>query len=147
MVKCFAVSEHLKQTQQTAAAENCDNSDDTKEEVDDEETSDDDEGACQLDNLNEIFERPVAQQMDEGVVLPSHMRCCSHTLDLVATTDAEVALSDQAYKKVHRSSMAKTTAIWNATSRSTKAADAAYDIVKHRFVFRALRGGTHTTRQ
>jgi hypothetical protein len=70
----------------------------------------------------------------EGVILPSHMRCCSHTLNLVATTDADVALSDQAYKKVYRSSMAKATAVWNATSRSTKAADAAYDIVKRRFV-------------
>jgi hypothetical protein len=117
-----------------AAAENCDNSDNTDEKVDDKEASDDDEGACQFDNLNEIFERPVAQQMDKGVVMPSHKRCCSHTLNLVATTDAGLALSDQAYKKVHRPSMAKATAIWNATSRSTKAADAAYDIVKHRFV-------------
>ena len=84
-----------------AAAENCDNSDDTDEEVDDEEASDDDEGACQFDNLNEIFERRLAQQMDEGVVMPSCKRCCSHTLNLVASTDAEVALSDQAYKQVH----------------------------------------------
>jgi hypothetical protein len=55
--------------------------------------------------------------MDEGVVLASHMRCCSHILDLVATIDAEVALSDHAYKKVHRLSLAKATAIWNAISR------------------------------
>ena len=61
------------------------------------------------------------------------MRCCSHTLSLVATRDAKNALDDQAYKKVYRSSMAKASAIWNSCSRSTKAADAAFDIVGHRF--------------
>jgi hypothetical protein len=131
MVKCFTVSKQLKQQhkQQTKLAfETIDSSE--EDDTDDDESLQD-KDACQLDNLNDIVDdHPV----EEGVVLPSHMRCCSHTLNLVATTDAEVALSDPAYKKIYRSSMAKATAIWNATSRSTKAADAAYDIVKRRFL-------------
>ena len=48
------------------------------------------------------------------------------------TTDADKALADNSYKKVYRQSMAKASAIWNHT-RSTKAADAAFDIVGCRF--------------
>ena len=125
MVKCFTVSEQLKQKhkQQTVAAETIDSSE--EDDTDDDERLQD-EDACQLDNLNDIVDHPV----EEGVILPSHMRCCSHTLNLVATTDAEVAMSDPAYEKIYRSSMAKATAVWNATSRSTKAAG----IVQRRFV-------------
>jgi hypothetical protein len=52
---------------------------------------------------------------------------------LITATDADNALSDAAYKRVYRQAMAKATAIWNLCSRSTKAADAAFDIVGHRF--------------
>ena len=69
-----------------------------------------------------------------GILLPQHMRCSTHTLNLVATTDAEGALSDATYKRLYRQAMAKATAILNACSRSTKAADTAFDIVGHRFI-------------
>ena len=66
-------------------------------------------------------------------LLPEHLRCCTHTLNLVATTDAEHALNDACYKKLYRQSTATATSMWNMTSRCTKAADAAFDIVGHRF--------------
>jgi hypothetical protein len=69
----------------------------------------------------------------DDITLPEHLRCCSHTLNLIATTDAEKALNDKAYKKLYRQSMAKATALWNMTSRSTKAADAAFGILGFRF--------------
>ena len=51
----------------------------------------------------------------------------------MATTDADMALQDCGYKKLFRQLMAKAARIWNLTSRSTKAADTAFEIVGHRF--------------
>jgi len=70
----------------------------------------------------------------DAVTLPDHLRCCSHTLNLIATKDAESALENASYKKLYRQSTAKTSAIWNLTSRSAKAADAAFQIVGNRFL-------------
>ena len=136
MIKAFVESDKYKLQLQYAATADCDNSGDETD-ADDESVQDDDAG--QLDNLNEVIEEQSGRQQDNdgadvGVTLPPHMRCCSHTLNLVATRDAERALSEPAYKKIYRLSMAKATAIWNATSRSTKAADAVFDIVKRRFI-------------
>jgi hypothetical protein len=75
----------------------------------------------------------VMDEDDTVPVLPPHMRCCSRTLNLVATTDANSALcADKAYKKLHNQAMAKASALWNLTSRSTKAADTAFDILGFR---------------
>jgi hypothetical protein len=57
------------------------------------------------------------------------MHCCSYILNFIATTDADNALSDAAYKRVFHQAVAKATAIWNLPSRSTKAADAAFELV------------------
>ena len=44
-----------------------------------------------------------------GVFLPKHMHCASHTLNLVATTDAGKTLNKCAiYKKHYRSAFTKT---------------------------------------
>jgi len=51
-----------------------------------------------------------------GILLPQHMRCSTHTLNYVATTDAEGALSHVIYKRVYRQAMAKATAKWNSCS-------------------------------
>ena len=68
------------------------------------------------------------------ILLPPHMPCCTHTLNLVCTTDASKALKDNAYKKLHNPAMAKCCALWNLTSRSTKAADTAFSHVGFRFL-------------
>ena len=83
------------------------------------------------DGLNTYHE---LSDENDNIILPEHMRCCSHTLNLIATTDADKALADGAYKKIYRQSMAKATALWNLTSRSTKAADAVCAILGYRFL-------------
>ena len=47
----------------------------------------------------------------------------------MTATDAAHTLSDAGYKKLYRQFMAKVYAIWNLTSRSTKTADAVFDII------------------
>jgi len=70
----------------------------------------------------------------DEVTLPDHMKCCSHTLNLIATTDAEEALTDTTCKKLYRQCMGKATALWNLTSRSIKAGNAVYAILSYRLV-------------
>ncbi|CAH0562962.1 unnamed protein product [Brassicogethes aeneus] len=69
--------------------------------------------------------------MDEiEITLPQHYRCCSHTLNLIATKDVEAALKDATYKRVYHSSFAKLTGLWNLCHRSTSASDAVEQICK-----------------
>jgi hypothetical protein len=63
--------------------------------------------------------------------LPKHLRCASHTLNLVATTDLQniVAKSTGQFKSVLRSAMAKCSKLWSNVSRSTKSSDILESIV------------------
>ena len=50
--------------------------------------------------------------------LPKHMRCAAHTLNLVATVDANKAVEEcSLYKKVSRSAFGKAQELWNKQSR------------------------------
>ena len=71
-------------------------------------------------------------QSDIDIQLPPQMRYSSHTLNLVATSDVEAAVTASVgqYKKVYRSSMAKCSQLWNRVSHSTKAADLLEEEVK-----------------
>jgi hypothetical protein len=98
--------------------------------------SEDDDDELQTHSLVDILNRyqnsDVDGEEDEPmIVLPPHMRCCSHTLNLVATTDVSKGISTagKQFKKVHNQSMAKASALWNLTSCSTKASDAAFEIL------------------
>ena len=71
---------------------------------------------------------------EEGVevFLPKHMRCASHTLNLVATTDVGKTLNKcTIYKMFYRSAFAEAQEIWNKQSRSSKASD----FIKHHTCF------------
>jgi hypothetical protein len=127
IVKAFAESTKAKERAQEQATDaSCETEDDDYSE-EDLETGYFDTG---------IDEALTTYKMDaDSVILPDRVCCCLHTLNLVATSDAEKVLSDATFKKVYRQSMAKASAIWNLTSRSTKAADAAFDIVGKRFTF------------
>jgi hypothetical protein len=59
--------------------------------------------------------------------LPPHRSCASHTLNLVATTDAAKANTDAAYKKLYYSTMGKCSALWNKVSRSLQASETVHD--------------------
>ena len=64
---------------------------------------------------------------DNDYSLPPHQRCACHTLNLIATTDAEKAEADATYKKLYRSTFAKCQALWNKYGRSATAVEAVID--------------------
>ena len=98
-----------------------------------EESSDEERLSCSGGNVDEDTIQPVrllpipnGDNDEEGVgeFLPKHIRCASHILNLVATTDAGKTLNECAiYKTFYRSAFAKAQEIWNKQSRSSKASD------------------------
>jgi hypothetical protein len=58
------------------------------------------------------------------VVLPKQQRCVSHSLNLIASSDADRAKSPAStYSRQYHSVMGKCQAIWNSVHRSSKASD------------------------
>lgn len=61
---------------------------------------------------------------EEGIVLPPHLRCASHTLNLISCSDVDKwLLSNPGTKGIYRSATAKCTALWSKASRSTLASE------------------------
>jgi hypothetical protein len=74
-------------------------------------------------SIGNVLTDEASDQSD--IYLPHHETCFSHSLNLLATVDANAACElDAAYKRLYRAAMGKCTAIWNATHRSSKASDA-----------------------
>jgi hypothetical protein len=74
----------------------------------------------------------VAESLDADdgptVILPTHLRCASHTLSLVGTTDASSALKASAsFSRLNHAAMGKCSALWNASNRP-KSAEVIADI-------------------
>lgn len=69
----------------------------------------------------------------DDVILPQQIKCFSHSLNLLATTDALKATDNASYKKNYYSAFSKASALWNALSRSTYASDEAEEICKSKF--------------
>jgi len=67
----------------------------------------------------------------ESSFLPKHMRCASHTLNLVASTDFNKLVADESNrcKRLIQSAFAKCSQLWNNVSRSTKSSDSAVEIL------------------
>lgn len=61
--------------------------------------------------------------MDRRPQLPPHMRCAAHTLNLVASSDAEDALDDPMFEERYTSAMGKCRALWNKQNQSVHAAE------------------------
>ena len=71
--------------------------------------------------------------------LPSHQRCASHTLNLMASTDVDKHLLSCSFSKsVYRSLFGKCTALWNKTSRSTLAANKMTEKLKRKLLIPLL---------
>jgi hypothetical protein len=66
--------------------------------------------------------------------LPAHMRCSSHTLNLVSSRDADKAMSDEAFATIANAAMTKARKLWNAQSRSSVQADVIQEELKRRLV-------------
>jgi len=80
-------------------------------------------GGVEPVEITSILSAPERDR-ESDVYLPPHNKCAAHTLNLIATTDAEKALANPACSKIHHGSFGKCQALWNAVHRSTKAADA-----------------------
>uniref|UniRef100_A0A6Q2YMH7 HAT C-terminal dimerisation domain-containing protein n=1 Tax=Esox lucius TaxID=8010 RepID=A0A6Q2YMH7_ESOLU len=94
-----------------------------------ESLSDDDD-----DDNEEVTFTNVADVLDtsteEGIVLPPHLRCASHTLNLISCSGVEKwLLSNHGTKGIYRSATAKCTALWSKASRSTLASELVGDVV------------------
>jgi hypothetical protein len=79
----------------------------------------------------------VENVLDEEVdasILPVHMRCAAHTLNLVATSDADKALEDDTFQTAANSAMKKARQLWNAQSRSVGNDDLILEELKRRLV-------------
>ena len=64
------------------------------------------------------FSIAVGDNVTANILLPRHMRCAAHTLNLIAAKDSEEALKKCAtYKKVYRSAFGKAKEFWNKQSR------------------------------
>jgi hypothetical protein len=62
------------------------------------------------------------------------MRCAAHTLNLVATSDADKALEDDTFQTAANSAMKKAHQLWNAQSRSVGNDDLILEELKRRLV-------------
>ena len=63
------------------------------------------------------------------------MRCAAHTLNLICTTDADKALTeDKPYSRIYHGSFAKCQALWNAVKRRSKAADTIKEICSGKMI-------------
>uniref|UniRef100_A0AAY5KS23 HAT C-terminal dimerisation domain-containing protein n=1 Tax=Esox lucius TaxID=8010 RepID=A0AAY5KS23_ESOLU len=86
------------------------------------------------DDNEEVTFTNVADVLDtsteEGIVLPPHLRCASHTLNLISCSDVEKwLLSNPGTKGIYRSATAKCTALRSKASRSTLASELVGDVV------------------
>ncbi len=78
--------------------------------------------------------RREKEEENSANILPVHMRCAAHILNLKATADANKALEDSVFKYACKRAMAKAQALWNAPSRSTQFADIIQEELKRRLV-------------
>lgn len=89
------------------------------------ENEDEDSDATEFHNLNDLLITAYEEDTNEDlIILASHYRCVSHTLNLVAVKDSEKPLNDDAlYKRKYRVIFAKLSKLWNKQNQSTQVAD------------------------
>ncbi|KAI9554978.1 hypothetical protein GHT06_020267 [Daphnia sinensis] len=67
-----------------------------------------------------------ADLLDSPIILPTHLRCASHTLNLIASVDIDLANFDHKTfpkRNALRQALSKMTALWNKIGRSISAAE------------------------
>jgi len=97
----------------------------TEEEGDAEYPIDDDEENNSDDLV--FFNAYIESDCEEEIVLPSHLRCCSHTISLVCCSSK--ISTKGVYSKLHNSTMSKCSSLWNLAGRP-KSAEIIQEIMK-----------------
>jgi len=82
-------------------------------------------------SISDIIEQA---DTDSDLYLPPQLRCAAHTLNLIATTDADKAVTDKPYSRIFHGSFAKCQALWNTIHRSSKAADTVKELCSGKMV-------------
>lgn len=106
MIKCFKEFGFIPKQIDDIGDDDDDDEDDNDDNDDNEEVEDE-----------VIFNIIPEPSTEETVKLSSHVRCASHSLNLVATTDAGKGLSLPVIKKIKHSAMGKCSALWNAAGK------------------------------
>lgn len=89
------------------------------------------EQEVELIEISDVLNEQTTFETDSPYSLPPHHRYASYTLNLVATKDSEIAMSDPMYKKQFRSTFAKMCAHWNKQERKSLIADTIHDEIKY----------------
>uniref|UniRef100_T1J3L4 DUF659 domain-containing protein n=1 Tax=Strigamia maritima TaxID=126957 RepID=T1J3L4_STRMM len=93
------------------------------------EDLDDENTQVQLISISKILDAVNADEESSNYYLPPHFCCAAHTMNLMATKDADKSLqANTRYKKYLRSGFAKATVLWNKYSKSPLAADTIHEI-------------------
>ncbi|XP_060840382.1 uncharacterized protein LOC132921392 [Rhopalosiphum padi] len=97
------------------------------------DTADDEDTNLNLVDVYEVLSTPViSDTANDNFSLPSHITCCAHTLNLIATRDIS-SIDDSKYKKMSELSFQKLQSFWNLLSRSTVASDKVFEICGCKF--------------
>lgn len=100
------------------------NQDEDSEESNDEQLEGTDE-----DDEFDFVPIPEPEGNDDNLILlPKHVRCASHTLSLIATTDVTKIIAATNVSRVHHPALAKCNALWNSAGRP-KSAEAIYSVL------------------
>ena len=92
----------------------------------------------EMETLHDMLDKASDINVEEAdtemfCILPPHIRCASHTLNLIGSTDAEkIIANNPTLYKLYRSAISKITSIWNLVSRSTKASDTMVEVLGQR---------------
>lgn len=85
---------------------------------DDEVFDSDDEHDIQVESITDL----VVESTDNDFELPQHVRCASHTLNLIVSADIGKAISTKRlstyqFDRVYRTAMARCSHLWNFLNR------------------------------
>ncbi|XP_063742614.1 uncharacterized protein LOC134866395 [Eleginops maclovinus] len=86
-------------------------------------TNDPDEVEELDDELSFLVIDPEREEASEcSIILPPHLRCATHTLSLISTTDVKKSITSNAtLSRLNHSTMAKCSALWTASGRPKSA--------------------------
>jgi hypothetical protein len=103
--------------------------------IDDDEAEDFASGDLTFESVDQIL-NGESSDAAPGIILPPHHPCSSHTFSLLAVTDISKILAENtALKRIHNSTMAKCSSLWNSAGRSLKSYEA-LERIAHRTLVR-----------